>query len=227
MAVYPSSMDKSYAQQPDKGEEEGEEGEGGGDEDSPKHPKLSKLINGLKSNIKGAVHVKSGIDHVRAKTTNSASAKEKVGVLVPKRKFIYAGPSEFNARYQGKSGWIYIINTPHTKSDPTTISGRNEIYNKTNLNQDKIIFNTQVQGNTADPILEVRLDDIVRLKRVKASPGMLVGKATEMSSDKEVLDSVEIEVRGREEPIKFTAVLERDELFNRLVAVGGQRWENV
>jgi len=225
MAIYPSSMEKSYPQQPDKGEE-GEEG--GDDDDEPKHPKLTKFITSLKSSVKGAVHIKSGIDHVRAKT-GSESAKEHVGVLVPKVKLerIYAGPSEFNARFQGKSGWIYIINTPHTKSDPTTISGRNEIYNKTNLNQDKVVFNTQVQGNTSDPIIEIRLDDIVRLKRIKASPGMIVEKATEMASDKQVLDSLEIEVKGKEEPVKFTAVLERDELFNRLVAVGGQRWENV
>ncbi len=77
-----------------------------------------------------------------------------------------------------------------------------------------------------EPVVEIDVNEIKQLKRAKAFVNKSAEMAADWSSGKELLGSVE--VKDKEGKMwRFTAVPERDELFNRLIALGGQRWENL
>lgn len=74
------------------------------------------------------------------------------------------------------------------------------------------------------PVWSVPIEDITELKKVGGlgwKAKLVVGWAT----DRQVADGIEIVTRSGE---KFTcrAITLREELFNRLVAMGGQTWES-
>jgi hypothetical protein len=64
------------------------------------------------------------------------------------------------------------------------------------------------------------------LKRATAFSIKAAEMAANWGTDEELLGSVEID-DGRDNTYRFTALPERDELFNRLIAIGPQRWENL
>lgn len=63
-----------------------------------------------------------------------------------------------------------------------------------------------------------------RVKRAAAFVNSAVESVAKGSSDKELLASLEVEDRDGK-VWRLTAMPERDELFNRLVAIGEHRWE--
>jgi hypothetical protein len=77
-----------------------------------------------------------------------------------------------------------------------------------------------------DVVFTIAVQDIQRLKRATAFVSTAVESAVGNAMDKELLGSLEIEDKA-EKTWRLTAVPERDELFNRLVAVGGQMWVNM
>ncbi|KAK0124803.1 hypothetical protein ONS96_008684 [Cadophora gregata f. sp. sojae] len=175
----------------------------------PKHNKLSKISRIFKGNTKTAVESKLAIDHVRAKV-GSDKAKGHLGVLPKPKNLIYAGPSHFKARLDGKQGWLYITEGTqpillYTMKDPRP--------------------NSKDSGESLEPVVQIDVEAIKKLKRATAFVGKPAEMAAGWSSDKELLGSVEVE-DGDGKMWRFTALPERDELFNRLIAVGGQRWEN-
>ncbi|KAF7896685.1 uncharacterized protein EAF01_009088 [Botrytis porri] len=187
-AIQPSgNMEKSHPQ-----EEEQSEG--------PKHKKLAKFLRALKFNTKASVETKLAVDHVRAKAGNE-KAKGQVGILPKEKNLIYAGPSEYTARYDGKKGWLYITGT-------------------------SILFSHGEQGNRSSPVVEIPFAEIKQLKRVAAFSAKAAELAADWGSDKDLLGSVEVNGLN-DKTWKFTALPERDELFNRLVAISGHRWENL
>jgi len=176
--------------------------------DEPKHNHLSKAIRFLKGNTKNVVEAKLAIDHVRA-SAGSEKAKGHLGVLPNSKELIYAGPSEFKGRLDGKNGWVYIVGG----SDPRMLF----------LNERPSLVD---DPKNMAPTWEIYIGNITRLKRAKASSNKLAEKAAAWSGDGQLLGSVEInDLSGK--TWRFTALPERDELFNRLVAVGNQRWVNV
>ena len=176
--------------------------------DEPKHKRLSKITRIFKGNTKTAVETKLAADKVLA-TAGSKTAKDHLGVLPKENNLIYAGPSDFKARYEGKKGWIYITDDSHpilafTTHDPRPDGSHTKLEN----------------------VLSIAVDEIKELKRAHAFMSGAGEKAASWSGDKQLLGSLEVEdVSGNS--WKFTAIPERDELFNRLVALGGQRWENM
>ena len=169
-------------------------------EEPPKHKTLSKFMRVIKGNTKATVETKLAVDHVRAKT-GSEKAKGHLGVLPKPKNLIYAGPSEYKARFDGKKGWVYI-----TKSS--------------------VLFSTKEKGDRSDPVFEIPFEDISRLKRATAFANTAAEMAADWGTEKELLGSVEIDTpEGK--TWRLTALPERDELFNRLVAIGKQKWENV
>ncbi|KAB5518140.1 hypothetical protein GE09DRAFT_978386 [Coniochaeta sp. 2T2.1] len=181
-------------------------------DDGPKHKHISKLLRVFKGNTKHAVEAKLAVDKVRA-AAGSEKAKGHLGVLPKEKNIVYAGPSEFKARYQGKAGWLYITETAEpslvfTKQDPREPGGK-----------------AAEQVELAIPIKEIK-----RLKRATAFASRPAEMAADYSEDKDLLGSVEIstaDVDQANDVYRFTAIPERDELFNRLVAIGQQRWENM
>jgi len=176
-------------------------------EEKPKHKHLSKVVRLFKGNSKTLVETKLAIDHGRA-AVGSEKAKGHLGVLPKTKSLIYAGPSEFKCRFEGKPGWAVITESASpsllfTYDDPRPRSSKK-----------------------LEPVFEIAIKDIKRLKRAAAFVNAAVESFAKFSTDKELLASLEIEDE-KEKTWRLTAMPERDELFNRLVAIGDQRWENV
>ncbi|RDW63676.1 hypothetical protein BP6252_11221 [Coleophoma cylindrospora] len=169
-------------------------------EETPKHPRLPKIMGILKGNTKARVETKLAIDQVRAKV-GSKKAKGHLGVLPKEKNLVYAGPSEFKARLDGKQGWVYITDS-------------------------SLLFSTGDQGERSEPLLEIPLDEMKALKRATAFASKSAEIAADWGTEKKLLGSVEIDDRMCK-TWRLTALPERDELYNRLVAVKGYRWENV
>ncbi|KAF3906770.1 hypothetical protein AA313_de0205767 [Arthrobotrys entomopaga] len=175
----------------------------GGDheeKEQPTHKKLSKVIRILKGNTQAVVNTKLAIDHVRSKS-GSERAKEHLGVLPKKKNIVLAGPSEYKGRYDGKSGWIH-------------------------LTENAVSFSLKERENDKPPEVKILVNDIKRLKRVTAFSIKAAEGVAGWGHKEELLGSVEIDdVTDRS--WRFTAVPERDALFNRLIAIGSQKWENM
>jgi hypothetical protein len=173
------------------------------------HKHIARMIRFFRGATKGVVDAKFGSDHIRAKA-GSEKTKDCVGVFIKPEDLTYAEPDRFKARFEGKSGWVYIIEGAAPR----------------------LLFSIQTpdhngRSNKIDPIFEIPVGDISMLKRSAASVKKPLEKAVEWSSsNKELLTSLEFEDRFGQSR-RFTALLERDELFNRLVAIGDQHWENM
>ena len=116
---------------------------------------------------------------------------------------------DFKGRYKGTKGWIYIS----TNVDVPTVSFSSKSSDGTGLEPEK-----------ASAKFSVPIADIRELKKVGGlgwKAKIVVGWAT----GKTVADGLEI-VDKTGETHKVTAVKLREELFNRLVAMGGQKWES-
>ncbi|KAI9732272.1 MAG: hypothetical protein M1818_007591 [Claussenomyces sp. TS43310] len=183
-------------------------GDDGEMEDSkPKHRHLSKIVSFLKGNTKTIVESKMAVDHVRA-AAGSHKAQGHLGVVAKLENIVYAGPNDFKARLEGKKGWLYITSTA---SDPTLSF----------TTDDPRKMHTQLQNMVTIPVRNIQ-----RVKRATAFASKPAEMAANWSADRELLASVEI-VDEKDKTWRFTAVPERDELFNRLVALGKQKWENM
>lgn len=184
----------------------------GHQDEGPKHGKLNKLLRVFKGQTKATVEAKLAIDHVRAAAGNE-KAKGHLGVLPKEKNLVYAGPSEFKGRYQGKEGWLYITETAEpylvfTKADARTAAGK-----------------SPERAELTIPIKEIK-----RLKRATAFANKPAEMVAKYSEDHDLLGSLEIstaDTNQANDVYRFTAIPERDELFNRLVAIGQQRWENM
>lgn len=175
--------------------------------DKPKHRHGEHILGFFKGTTKTGVETKLGIDKVKAKV-GSARAKNHLGVLPKPSEQVPSGPVDFKARYQGHKGWIYISTAV---SVPTVSFSRNA---------------SDVGGNAekSDAIFTIPIQDITELKKIGGlgwKAKLVVGWAT----GKTVADGLEITDR-RGQVWTLTAIRLREELFNRLVAMGGQKWES-
>ena len=129
--------------------------------------------------------------------------------MLPETKsIIYAGPSEFKCRFEGKHGWAVITES----ASPSLLFTHDDPRPR--------------RSKKLEPVFEIAAKDIKRMKRATAFVNTAVESVAAFSSDKELLASLEIEDE-KDKTWRLTAMPERDELFNRLVAIGGQRWENM
>lgn len=169
----------------------------------PKHKYLSKAMRFFRKNAKVVVETKIGIDHIKAKFGDE-KAQTHLGVFQAEDSLIFAGPSEYKARYQGQRGWVCINSTTLTFMDE----------------------HESMDGNKK--VFDIAIKDIIELQRATTFVSKIAEKAVNWSSDKVLLTALEISTRvnGEEKSYNLTAIPERDELFNRLVAMGPQRWVN-
>lgn len=163
----------------------------------------------FKGLTKGGVETKLGADKVKA-AAGSSKAKDHVGVLPSRRDWINAGPVDFKARYHGKKGWIYI----NTSATIPCVSFS--------------VHESDGTGEQSDenlkPIFSVPINDITELKKVGGygwKTKFVVGWAT----NKAIADGLEI-VDRLGKTWHLTAIIQRDELFNRLASMGPQKWES-
>jgi hypothetical protein len=148
-------------------------------------------------------------DKVKA-AAGSTHAKNRLGAVPPKDVDLTSGPVEFKARYDGKKGHVYIT----TKATIPCIA----------FSTDKSIEKIgSAEREDLHPSWSIPVGDVMEMKKVGGfgwKAKLVVGWAM----GREVADGLIITDRRLNE-YRIMALPLRDELFNRLVAMGGQKWE--
>jgi len=177
-----------------------------------KHGKKgSRVMAMMKGAIKGSVETALGADHLKAKA-GSGHAKARLGIVPRNPVADLSGPIDFKCRFHGRKGHVYIA----SKATIPCVA----------FSEDKAIAKSGSLDRTDDqlhPVWTVAVADIKELRKVGGlgwKAKLVVGWAL----DREVADGLEI-VDKQGNKFVITAMVLRDELFNRLVAMGGQKWE--
>ncbi|KAF8181127.1 hypothetical protein K438DRAFT_1725259 [Mycena galopus ATCC 62051] len=171
--------------------------------------KASKIVNLVKKGIRGTVHTALGADQLKAKA-GSETAKRRLGVLPRHREM--TGPVDFPCRYEGKKGHVYIATKATIPCVAFSLDGKISS-----------LGSSARAASDLNPIWSIAVGDIKEIRKVGGfgwKARLVVGWAL----DREIADGLEIVTR-RGERVSVTAMVLRDELFNRLVAMGGQKWE--
>lgn len=175
------------------------------------HGKVGTKIMGLfKTSVKGGIDTALGADHVKAKVAGNEHSKQRLGVVRRSKENRLSGPVDFKCRYDGKKGHAYIA----TKA---TIPCIGFSLDKDITNDDGVLIDQLA------PVWSVAVADIKEMKKLGGlgwKSKLVVGWAL----DREVADGLEI-IDKLGNSYVITAMILRDELFNRLVAMGGQKWE--
>lgn len=140
-------------------------------------------------------------DKAKAKA-GARHARDRLGVVKGQKSHPTSGPVRFPARYKGKKGHAYITATATTPA---------------------LSWTHEEDNGGLSPVWTVAVRDIAELKKVGGlgwKSKIVVGWA--MGS--EIVDGLLIEAAGGE-AMHLTAISMRDELFNRLISMGGQMWE--
>ncbi|PTB63150.1 hypothetical protein BBK36DRAFT_1171950 [Trichoderma citrinoviride] len=171
------------------------------DDAQQRKPKRShRILNLLKGTTKGGVHTALTADRAKA-AVGAKDARNRLGVVDKGSGDDYmAGPVCFPARYHGKKGHAYITATATSPA----LSWTSDI-------------------EDVNPAWTVAIEHIVQLKKVGGlgwKSKILVGWAM----GREVVDGLVVRTKDGKE-YHLTAIIMRDELFNRLIAMGHQMWE--
>ncbi|CEI69236.1 hypothetical protein FVEN_g4011 [Fusarium venenatum] len=186
---------------------------GGDDHESCKSgsggKKRSKLLGIVKPIAQAATKTLIGVDKVRAKT-GSETAKNRLGATSPREEPPIAGPVEFTCRWRGERGFAYL--TTDTAAPALCFSKKSSVG-----------YLDSPQYQEVQPEWIIPVADIVTLNKYSgygAKAKLLAGWALE----DDIVDGVEI-VDDKGNAVLVTAMVRRDELFNRLCAIGDQKWE--
>ena len=158
-----------------------------------------------------------GADHARA-AAGSQRAKDRLGAVSGAQR-PPSGPVEFKARHEGRRGHVYI--TTEATIPAVGFSPEHAIDKVTGRSSNSSGGAGGGDGEEEDlhPIWSIPIAEIRELKKIGGygwKGKIVVG----WSLGREINDGLEIsDARGR--TVRITAVPLRDELFNRLVALGG------
>jgi hypothetical protein len=187
---------------------------GGADIDASKthkHGKKgSKILGFFKGTTKATVNTAIGADTLKAKAGSDA-AKNRLGVIPKRGEDLTSGPVEFKSRYHGTKGHVYIT----TKATIPCVA----------FSVDKTIEKTGTKDRQdIHAAWSVPIGDIKELKKLGGygwKAKLVVGWAL----NREVADGLDI-IDRKGNSWRVTALPLRDELFNRLASMGGQKWES-
>ncbi|KAL6862246.1 hypothetical protein J3F83DRAFT_745539 [Trichoderma novae-zelandiae] len=171
------------------------------DSQQQRKPKRShRIINLLKGGTKGGVQTALTADKAKA-SVGATNARNRLGVVDKRSSADYmSGPVSFPARYGGKKGHAYITATATSPA----LSWTSDL-------------------EDVNPAWTVAIEDIAGLRKVGGlgwKAKILVGWAM----GREVVDGLVVTTKDEKE-YHLTAITMRDELFNRLIAIGHQMWE--
>lgn len=196
----------------------------------PKQKTGSKILGFFKSTTKTGVNTALGTDRLRAQI-GSEHAKQRIGILPDLSKEVPPmGPIDFPARMHGKRGAIYISATAVTPCVSFAFESKTDTV-KSMLHPDddegKAARNEKareaLEGGKLKPQWSVAINEIKEIRKLGGlgwKGKLIVGWALE----KPVTDGLEIiDVKGNK--YVCTAITLREELFNRLVSMGAQKWE--
>lgn len=171
--------------------------------EKPKKKHGARVLGFLKGTARAGVETALRVDTVKA-AVGSTSAKHHKGIL-PKHEPEITGPVDFEARYDGRKGWLYI----NTSATIPCLS-----YSKKPAEED------------LDPVWSIPIAEIVEIKKVGGlgwKSKLIVGWSM---SDRKVLDGIEVTDKNGF-TAHLTAIKLRNELFNRLASMGPQKWESL
>jgi len=177
-----------------------------------KHGKGAKVLGALRGAAKAMTKTAIGANKVRA-GTGSLAAKNRLGAVPHHNEVPVANLMEFEARYQGKKGYV-LLSTESFSPYVTFKLTSSSVKEKVGL------------GNEEDNDFAWSIP-VAEITELKKNPGysfkskLLAGWALEQ----EIRDGVEIVDKSGVSKI-VTAVPFRDALFNRLCSMGGQYWES-
>ncbi|KAI9815205.1 MAG: hypothetical protein M1832_005540 [Thelocarpon impressellum] len=167
----------------------------------------ARILGFFKRTTKVGVEATLGTDRLKA-AAGSGHAKNRLGVLPDPKVNNLTGPVEFKARYGGKKGYAYI----RTSDSPPSLHYTHDV------------AAVEAGAERPEPAFSVPLATIRELRKL-GGLGWKVKMVVGWAMDREVADGLEIvDDSGRKWTL--TAIPLREELFNRLVAVGGQKWES-
>lgn len=200
-------MDKSQAEvdaavHPEEKPEEPKESE---EQQTPKDKEKKhtgrKILQFLKGTTKASVETVLGTDHIKADLLGSEHSKNRLGILP--REHPITGPVDFPCRFKGKKGTVYITTTATVPC---------------------VAFTTSTPDKDPNPIFTVPISDIKEMRKV-GGLGWKAKLVVGWAMDRKIADGLEI-IDRHGNSWTLTAIYLRDELFNRLVAMGGQKWES-
>lgn len=168
-------------------------------QNKPKPKKGERILGFFKGIGRAGISTALRTDRLRA-ATGSTNAKDRLGA-VKSKPTAPTGPSLFMARFDGKPGHMYI----HTSAVAPTVVWRPE----------------KNDGNATWGISIADIHEIEKTNGLDWKTKIAVGWAKE----KEVVDGIIIKDRAGQE-YTITAIPLRDEFFNRLIAIGGQKWKS-
>ncbi|KIK69892.1 hypothetical protein GYMLUDRAFT_34288 [Collybiopsis luxurians FD-317 M1] len=184
------------------------------DANTPRKRRGSKVLGFVKGTTKAGVESVLGLEKAKA-VVGSKAAKARTGIVQPPEAVEKAqmedGPSVFRGKWQGTKG-VLTISTTATQSLLA--------FSKSpGLNKD-----VEIAAPAETVVWTLLIDDIAEIKKVGGfgwKGKFVVG----WSTGSKVIDGMEItDLRGN--TYHLTALPRRDELFNRLVSIGKQRWES-
>ena len=170
----------------------------------------SRVLNFFKSGVRGSVATAIGADRMKAVSGNTA-AKNRLGVLSRPGSDFINGPVDFKSRFHGNKGHTFISTDNEVPSVSFTTDSTVEKVGTRNRSD-------------LHPVWTVNITDIKELKKV-GGYGWKTRLVVGWAMSREIADGLEITTR-KGEVWKLTALPLRDELFNRLIAIGGQKWES-
>ncbi|SOV06627.1 uncharacterized protein UDID_01805 [Ustilago sp. UG-2017a] len=234
MADHPD-LPPEYAEQLAEAQAEDVASLSDGEDESATDPKTgkkgSKVLSILKGVTKAGVKTALGVNRVKATTIQSMHAKAKLGVVQSEaaaKKYAADGPVKFQARYKGKKGHVYILTTAATpsvaferKGNASPIAAAAAASKETSASSAAETAQRLVQQKGAT--FTIAIDEIKEIHKVGGlgwKGKLVVGWAL----GGEVADGLEI-VDKQGKVYKLTAMGRRDEVFNRLISLGNQKWE--
>ena len=214
----------------------------GHEEGSKKKIPGRKIASVLKRTVKTGISGALGMDHLKAKV-GSEQAKQRLGAVsapppgvvneegesVAEKKDVARlqlpggeGPCVFSGRLHGKKGQILVVSSA---TSPCVAFA----YSKVSRNLMNIVLPGRRSDDSAEvevhPEFTIALRDITELRKMGGfgwKGKLVIGWAMQ----REVVDGLEIvDALGNRHTL--TAIKGRDELFNRLIAIGGQKWESM
>jgi hypothetical protein len=173
--------------------------------------KRSKFLGFVKGGFKGAVKFGVGVDKVRAKV-GTESAKQRIGVIPEKNSPATLGRVHYDARFHGQEGRIHLnlAGGVHTVSFHEVAKSKTERMGLSDGQDSKVLWTISIS----------EIHGLMKHSGYGFKSKLLAGWAM----DREMRDSLEIK-DSQDNKYILTALPFRDELFNRLCAIGGQLWE--
>ncbi|KZT63651.1 hypothetical protein DAEQUDRAFT_733590 [Daedalea quercina L-15889] len=217
--------------------------DGHAEQDGKGKPKTSRLVKLVKGSMKASVSSAIGVDHLKAKLGSDA-AKRRLGAVpddkpdgtisgpTGSRVGLGDGPTTYAARYHGKRGYVVLVMgaaTPCVSFVWEKDLAKNlASYAKAAVSKAKDAVGVTDKGGEPEvppAVFAIPLAEIQGLRKVGGygwKGKMIIGYALR----REVVDGLGIEDKNGK-PQYLTAIKGRDELFNRLIALGGHKWEQL